>query len=234
MLRWLLAFFGLPLLWALGKTLLQGWTLVFGAQQGWDGPLTSFVYGLGGMFVAYVLLHRVLAVTYVFAHEMTHLVVGLFFFARPIRIEIHHNEGCVELSKKNFFIVLAPYCVPFYFLLALGVQALIQWQWPLLLPSSVWVTIYGVFIGYHFLYTFESIVSVGQPDLREYGWLFSYWFILSMNFILATLPLLASPSKAWDLSIQCRTMGENTHQAYTWIYERLQTQYHHCFGSKEV
>lgn len=234
MFRWLIAFLGLPLLWAIGKTLLQGYILVFGSQQGWDGALSLFVYGLGGMFVAYLVLHRFLSVTYVFAHEMTHLIVGLLFLARPSRIEIHRNEGCVELSKTNVFIVLAPYCVPFYFLLILGVQALVQWLWPMLVPADVWVILYGVFIGYHFLYTFESIVTVGQPDLRTYGWLFSYWFILLINFILAMLPLLASGSRVWDFSIQGQYMRDNTTQAYTWIYEKLQTQYHHCFGPKEV
>lgn len=233
MLRWTVAFLGLPLLWALGKTLLQGCLIVFGADDGWNESLTFFLYGFGGMFIGYILCHKFLSVTYVFAHEMTHVLVGLLFFAWPTRFEIHQNEGAVELTKTNCVIVLAPYCIPLYFLLAVGLHCLIQWQWPGLMTTSTWIIIYGASLGYHFFYTFESIVTVGQPDLSRYGRLFSYWLILMVNILLATLPLLASKSPEWTLSKQTHHLKENTFQAYEWMVEKIQMQCRRCFGSKE-
>lgn len=212
---------------------LQGCALIF-SQDGVGGTLSFFMYGFGGMFGVYLFLHSALSVTYVFAHEMTHLIVGLCFFARPKRFEIHRTEGCVELSKMNCFILLAPYCVPFYVLVTLGVQCVLTYFWPGLMDVKWWILIYGLFAGYHFFYTLGAILTVGQSDLKECGWFFSYWFILCVNLLLLSLPLSACSAGKLTFTQQGTFLVENTTQAYGWIYEKLQKQYTHSFGPKEV
>jgi hypothetical protein len=232
--RWLLAFFGLPLLWALGKTLLQGWAIAFCDQQGgWGSPLAIFLYGVGVMFVIYFCLHQTISIVYVFAHEMTHLLVGLLFFARPKRIEIHHDEGCVELTKINCVIILAPYAVPFYLLVAFCIQAFLLWSGMNPFSMDVWIFIYGICAGHHLIYTGVSILTVGQPDLREYGRLFSYWLILSVKLILATLPLILIATSNWSMRKQCASTVEHTTEIYQQLCQKIQVQYSRCFTTEK-
>jgi hypothetical protein len=184
------------------------------------------------MVLACVFLHPILSVTYVFAHEMTHLLVGLLFFARPKHIEIHRDEGFVELTHTNCIILLAPYCIPFYLLLTLLIQLLLSYMFPGCVSQTTWVIIYGAMMGYHFIYTFASLITVGQSDVREYGRLFSYWLILIVNLSLATLPLLVLSASAWTWSMQWKTLRTETIETYQWVGQKLQTQTERWFAPR--
>ena len=188
-LLFLLAVLGLPLAWGLGEALLRGL-----AADVAEGPLLTsgrlwFLGGAVAMTLLYAWKGRALMVAYVFAHEMTHAVVGLLCLARVHRVSVRETGGFVELSKQNLAIVLAPYCVPFYLLLAVAARALTAWLWPGALPDGPWLGLFGVLTLFHALYTLDALISVAQPDIREYGRLFSYWLIVCVNLFFASVAL---------------------------------------------
>lgn len=185
----LLALLGLPLAWGLGEALLQGV-----AADMAEGPLLTpgrlwFLGGAVAMTALYAWKGRALMVVYVFAHEMTHALVGLLCFARVHRVSVRETGGFVELSKHNLAIVLSPYCVPLYLLLAVALRALTAWLWPGALPEGPWFGVFGALTLFHVLYTLSALLSVAQPDIREYGRLFSYWLILCVNLFFASVAL---------------------------------------------
>ena len=185
----LLAVVGLPMIWGLAVALLQG----FAADVA-GGPLLSsgrlwFLGGAVAMTALYAWKGRALMVVYVFAHEMTHALAGLLFLSRIHRVSVRETGGFVELSKSNLVIVLAPYCVPLYLLVAVGMRALTAWLWPGALPEGPWLGLFGALTLFHVLYTLSALLSVAQPDVREYGWLFSYWLILCVNLFFASVAL---------------------------------------------
>ncbi len=185
----LLALAGLPLLWALGETLLRGL-----AADLVGGPLITperiwFCGGALGMVALYLWKGHALMVIYVFAHEMTHALAGILCLARIHRVSVRETGGFVELSKSNLFITLAPYCVPFYLLIAVGLRALTAWLWPGVIPEEPWHGLFGVLTLFHILYTIGALLTAGQPDLHEYGVLFSCWLILCVNLFCASVAL---------------------------------------------
>ncbi len=185
----LLAVLGLPCAWGLAEALLQGL-----AADVAGGPLLTsgrlwFLGGAAAMTALYAWKGRALMLVYVFAHEMTHALVGLLFLARVHRVSVRETGGFVELSKTNLAIVLAPYCVPLYLLAAVGLRALTAWLWPGALPEGPWQGLFGALTLFHVLYTLSALLSVAQPDIREYGRLFSYWLILCVNLFFASAAL---------------------------------------------
>lgn len=214
--RFLLALLGLPFLWALGATLLEGLATLSIEGQVFTVSRTAFLLGAGAMVALYAWKGQALMITYVFAHEMTHAVVGLCFLARVHRVSVRESGGFVELSKNNWVIALAPYCVPFYLLIALGICALTTWLFPDAVPFPCWAFLFGMLTLFHVLYTSSILFSVAQPDVREYGRLFSYWVILSANLFAGVLAL--SLTGLIPPTTQARTLLRRTTHAYTSLY----------------
>ena len=191
-LRFLLALVALPVVWGLGAAFLEG--LVAGSLEG--GLLTAPRLGFGVGALAMVALYqwkgRALQIVYVFAHEMTHAAVGLLFFARIRRVSVRATGGFVVLDRQNWAIALAPYCVPFYLLLALGLCALTGLCFPDALPFWLWSALFGACTLFHVLYKLDALLSVSQPDTHLYGRFFSYWLILCLNLSFASLALVLS------------------------------------------
>lgn len=211
--RFLLALLGLPFLWALGATLLEGLATLSIEGQVFTASRTAFLLGAVAMVALYAWKGRALMITYVFAHEMTHAVAGLCFLARVHRMSVRESGGFVELSKDNWVITLAPYCVPFYLLIALGICALTTWLFPDAIPFPCWAFLFGMLTLFHILYTASTLFSVAQPDAREYGRFFSYWVILVANLFAGILAL--SLTGLIPPATQASTLLRRTTHAYT-------------------
>ena len=70
--------------------------------------------------------------SYVLGHELTHAMAAWATGGSVYAISVGENEGHVDLSHSSAFVALAPYCVPFYALLAAGIYiALNAWWRPL-------------------------------------------------------------------------------------------------------
>jgi hypothetical protein len=117
---------------------------------------------------------------YVIAHELTHALWGLLFGARVGKLQTSASGGSVWLSKSNMFITLAPYFFPFYTVLVILVR-LVFGCFVTPMPSPLlWLFLVGLTWGFHVTFTVQSLI-VKQPDILEYGRLFSYVVIYLFN-----------------------------------------------------
>jgi hypothetical protein len=118
--------------------------------------------------------------TYVVAHELTHALWGLLFGARVRNLKVTGKGGSVLLSKSNMLITLAPYFFPLYTVLVILLHALAGlFADPVPLPF-LWLFLVGLTWGFHVCFTVQSLLT-RQPDISEYGRLFSYAVIYLFN-----------------------------------------------------
>jgi hypothetical protein len=137
---------------------------------------------LGGYFcwlAMYLCVMRPLH-AYVWAHELTHALWGLLFFAKVHSIRVKPTGGAVSLSKTNILIALSPYFFPFYTMLVL----LLRWLLSLWLPMEpyqlIWLFLIGFTWGFHFTFTIQTLL-IHQPDIVDNGRVFSLALIYLLN-----------------------------------------------------
>lgn len=117
---------------------------------------------------------------YVWAHELTHALWGLLFFARIHSIRAQPTGGSVTLSKTNTWIALAPYFFPFYTVFVLLLRLIIGIWAPMEPWELVWLFLVGFTWGFHFTFTVQTLM-IRQPDIVQNGRLFSLTLIYLLN-----------------------------------------------------
>ncbi len=162
---------------------------------------------------------------YVFGHELTHALWGLFFGARPSNLRVGLKGGSVTLSKSNVWITLAPYFFPFWTavvgLLALAVRCFIS---PL--PcTGAWLFAVGFTWCFHVCFTLRAILQK-QPDIQEYGYVFSYVLIWIFNIAGVIAWIVCTSEVTWS-AVWAKLVVRST-RAYgvvsrgcVWIYESV-------------
>ena len=152
---------------------------------------------------------------YILGHELTHAVWGVLFGARVSNLKVSLRGGSVTLTKSNVLITLAPYFFPFYTMLvvlaALVVRLFVS---PLPLPA-IWLFAVGFTWCFHLCFTLRALAQ-HQPDVTEYGHLFSWVFIWTFNVVGLVAWLLAtteiSAAFAW------KSLCGNTASAYLAVW----------------
>ena len=143
--------------------------------------------------VAYVLIEVIFERpmrTYVFGHELTHALASIAMGGKVHSFNVSKDGGSVSLSKTNFFVALAPYCIPIYaifvFLLFWGLKAF----YPSESLNTAFLLLMGMTLAFHGSLTLYAIRQK-QPDIKKTGTFFSVIFIALMNgWILAGLSKL--------------------------------------------
>ena len=209
----------LPFCWAASRTL---WILLAGLQPSTWGRVPFAVWTLAGGFAfwlaVYFCLPRMIR-TYVLAHELTHALWGSLMGAKVSGLKVSRKGGSVQLSKKNFIIILAPYFFPLYTCLVILGYYLLSLFYDLRPYEPLWLSLVGMTWGFHLTFTVSTLMT-HQPDIQENGRLFSYAFIYLMNILGISLwvVMVASPTleqfvRQWghdchDISRFCITAGE--------------------------
>jgi len=190
-LRFLLALASLPFCVALGRSL---WLAVFASEElrieGMPYGALAFCGGFVACFV-FALVCPSPVRTYVLGHELTHAIWGLAFGARVSNIKVAASGGSVVLSKSNVLITLAPYFFPFYTALVALIALVTRifadpLPWPL-----AWLFAIGFTWCFHVYFTLHALFQ-RQPDVMEYGRLFSWSFIWTANAIGIMIVLCAA------------------------------------------
>lgn len=156
----------------------------------------------GAAFVLFAMVFWRPVVVYVFGHELIHALATWMCLGRVSNFSASARGGQVTSSKSNTLIRLAPYCVPLYALLAVGVYCALNRWWKPLGHQIHWLAFaLGFFYAFHIGFTLWSLRR-DQPDLKPDGWLFSIVLIYLAN--LAALALLmgfmlggGDPKSAW-------------------------------------
>lgn len=107
--------------------------------------------------------------TYVFGHELSHAVAAWVSGAKVHKFHVSKKGGSVQVSKTNTFIALAPYILPIYALLLMGLYFVACYFWPegrQYWQGFLWLL--GMAIGFHMALTGYAL-RMDQPDLKAAG-----------------------------------------------------------------
>ena len=194
--RFLFAVALLPLAWGLSLAFLDVVRLM-PVPDGWLMPpgLVSVLSGVA-VFLLLAVVCPLPVRLYVLGHELTHAVWGLFFGARVSNLKVGLRGGSVTLTKSNVWITLAPYFFPFYTIL-LVLTALIVRACRAHLPCPLaWQFAVGATWCFHCVFTLRSLAQE-QPDIQEYGRLFSYVLIWIFNVLGVAVWLVSTAEIPW-------------------------------------
>ena len=187
--RLLIGLLLLPACWGATRTLVDAIVLAAGSVGGVSVEAISLLGGVAAFTLCWMALPHPVR-TYVFGHELTHALWGLFFGARPSDVRVSASGGSVRLSKTNLLITLAPYFFPFYTFLVI-VVALVTYAFLRPLPFlPLWMFLIGFTWAFHALFTLETLTQ-RQPDVKLYGRIFSWTFIFLANLALILVWLAA-------------------------------------------
>ena len=186
--RFVAAILCFPFVWALCLTFVDAFSLSVGSSQGFFSPeaLALFV-GLVAFVVIWLAVPAPVRL-YVLGHELTHAVWGLAFGARVSDLKVGTTGGSVRLTKSNVWITLAPYFFPFWTMAVVGtallVRAVMHFTHPgVPLPVPwLWMFAVGFTWCFHACFTIRSLMQP-QPDVQEYGRIFSWTLILVCNIL---------------------------------------------------
>ncbi len=172
-------------------------TVVFGREV--FPLLFREVWFLAGLF-AYLLLLGIFQQpirTYVFGHELTHVIWVWLFGGRVKGFKAAAGGGEVRTTRSNFLIFLSPYFFPLYSALAIGFYLLLTLLWELP-PSALSCLSFALGFTWAFHLTLTVYVIVqGQPDIWAAGRVFSFPFIYLVNVvILAALIIFVTPDSS--------------------------------------
>ncbi len=195
---------GLITAWTLGEML---WRAVIRLEFWKTEEVVFFTVGGIAWAAAYASGWRPMH-SYVFGHELSHLLVARAFGGKIIDWDHSPTGGYVETNKSNTWITLAPYLLPFYSLIVLLFFGVLGMFWNLNRESQVMLgsltvnfkpvwffyAALGLTWWFHATYTFKT-VFIEQSDLERNGEFFSMLLIFLINVILlVALFLAASPS----------------------------------------
>jgi hypothetical protein len=202
---------------------LSTWTRLNLAAFGPSTVLRWFGGGVVAFAIFAILLWRPV-VLYVFGHELVHALAAWMCLGKVTNLSASAKGGQVTTSKSNTFIRLAPYCVPLYALLAVGVfLALNAWWQPLTPYLHFLASALGFLYAFHVGFTLWSLRR-DQPDLRPDGWLFSLVMIYIANVavfvVLIGFLCNGSPRGSWDALRDASVLGW---QKSLHIYQNLQS-----------
>jgi len=155
--------------------------------------------------------------TYVFGHELTHALASMAMGGKVHSFNVSAKGGSVSLSKTNFIVALAPYCVPIYTLFVLLAYWAFRKFHSFAHLGTAFFVLVGMTLAFHASLTLYA-VRQDQPDLKRTGTFFSVIFIALVNaWVLAGLSKIlfwdsfASKSFAWGV---LRTQAD----IWAWIW----------------
>jgi hypothetical protein len=157
--------------------------------------------------------------TYVFGHELSHALASIAMGGQVKSFKVSKSGGSVRLTKSNFLVALAPYCLPIYTVFLLLCYAPARKFYPSEALDMALLVGVGATLTFHGSLTLYAIRQ-DQPDLKQTGTFFSLVFIVFMNcLILAGLSkiLFWKSFAAWDfISGVYRTHA----QIWMWIWDK--------------
>lgn len=150
-------------------------------------------YALLGVLVFAVLKYfhlvdPILMFAYVLGHELTHAIAALMCLGKVQALSVDIDGGYVDTDKDNLFVSLAPYFVPLWMLLWLGVLFVVN----LVVPFEFYLQ--WLYAGFGFWWAFHVywtlwVIPREQPDLLENGVVISF-LIITITNIAALLLIL--------------------------------------------
>lgn len=150
---------------------------------------------------------------YILGHELTHALWAIVFGGRAKNLRVTPSGGSVKVTKSNVLITLAPYFFPFYTLLLAVVLLIVKLIMGSVPYPLVWLFFFGFTWSFHFTFTLQSLWT-SQPDIQEYGRLFSYSFIYLLNIAGIALGIV------FFMSVSPRALFDSWVSRTTLVYQQ--------------
>lgn len=128
--------------------------------------------------------------TYVLGHELTHALAAWGLGGKVFGMKVAEDGGHVDLSHSNWFIALAPYCIPLYVCLVAFGYRVVLWLRPEANLEALFLGLMGVSIAFHLLLTWDALTETTQPDLKAAGGVVFSWSVIAAANGLVVLGLL--------------------------------------------
>lgn len=135
-------------------------------------------------------------------HELTHALVGYLTFSPPVSLSADlRGGGEVQLKGSNPLAALAPYYLPLWCLIAVGLGLLIRAS-----TQEAWNILVFVLLG-AFAYRLSREYRWRQTDLHVYGFTFST--LATAFLLLLVLGLVLEARDILDWTWMARAMPES-------------------------
>ena len=223
----LCALAALPFAWALALVFVDAFRLMPMSGDELFPPGALFLAAGFVLFLALWIFRIAPMRLYVLGHELTHALCGLCFGAIPKNLKVGLKGGSVELTKTNLLITLSPYFFPFW-TAVVGLVALITRAFVAPLPcTNAWLFAVGFTLALHVCFTLRAILQE-QPDLQEYGYVFSYVLIWIFNVAGVIAWIVCTSEVTWG-AVWKRLLlrSANAYQAVArwgvWAYESVRS-----------
>ncbi len=164
---------------------------------------------------------------YVWGHETTHAAAAMLFGFRVHSMTVNKDSGHVKMDRCNAAVVLAPYVVPLYALMAgLGYLAL-----ELCIDAApyrpVFVFVAGFLMTFHYVQTVKTLWETQQPDLRLAGGrIFSVVMIVLCNAVVLTLVLKTLFPERVALGAMARAIAVSTYNTWKIVINYIMEHLH--------
>lgn len=164
---------------------------------------------------------------YVWGHETTHAVAAMLFGFRVHSMTVNKDSGHVKMDRCNAAVVLAPYVVPLYALMAgLGYLAL-----ELCIDAApyrpVFVFVAGFLMTFHYVQTVKTLWETQQPDLRLAGGrIFSVVMIVLCNAVVLTLVLKTLFPERVALGAMAQAIAVSTYNTWKIVINYIMEHLH--------
>ena len=188
----------LPLGWVSFETFLKSFGHAALEGAFWKTSELWF-FGIGvvmWLVMFFGLRGRAMLWIYVAGHELTHAAFVLLSGGNVGGVHVSPEGGHVLTNKSNLMIVLSPYFVPFYTVIAIAlwwITGKIVPDWTAARPQILFALI-GLTWCFHISFT-AWMITRDQPDLDHYGRLFSIALIILVNLAIISGLLIAASSE---------------------------------------
>lgn len=126
-------------------------------------------------------------------HELTHAIMGYLTLSPPVSLSATlQGGGEVQLKRSNPLAALAPYFLPLWCLLAVGLGLVVRSS-----AQAAWDALVFGLLG-AFAYRLGTEFRWRQTDLHEYGFAFSLFATATLLLLVAGLVLGARGLLGWD------------------------------------
>jgi hypothetical protein len=200
------------------------WALVLGFEQVPEGSF-YFILGFAGYLVFQWVFFKPMR-SYVFGHELTHAIAAWLTGGEVHAINVSKKGGSVTVSKPNIVVALAPYVVPFYSLILLGLYFAVNHFYSLTPYWDYALGLLGASVAFHMALTIYALKQ-DQPDLKTGGQFLSGIFIFLGNALVLVflLGVMFPKTVSWGMFLRgtkthtvllCQRIGEGS--SYIWTY----------------
>lgn len=170
--------------------------------------MTALSVGFVGGVLAFWFVVR-LPRLYVLGHELTHWLTALVFRRRTRGFRVGLEGGSVMVERPNMWIVLAPYFVPVYTLLWIGLYGFYRLVRGAPDPGGIAATVayagVGVTYAFHVVWTVIAL-RTGQSDLRMHGVVLSILLIVCLNLLFVYGGMVVA-TRRYTAGVQCLIRG---------------------------